>query len=152
MSEDTQDTTEVEIQNSEAVLKALREAQREAKKFRTERDAFQQRVTELEGDSGVALWKQRAVHAHVKSALDKAGVKDTSRLMKVMSMENVDLDDDDNLVGFDDNLKNAKTEWPELFDAKRRVAGEGDFFAEGDPKTKMDGTQAQVARIFGGSK
>lgn len=138
----------VEIKDPKAVLNALTEAKANAVRLREERNALREQLAQAETDEGIAKWKTKAVHAEVRAALREQGVKDVARVLKIMDLEGVDLDDNDKLVGFDEKAKAAKTEWPELFDAKRRVANGADIFADGEVKKEMSGTEAQVARLF----
>lgn len=146
----TEQTDDAEIRDSAKVLESLRSANAEAKKFREERDALQERVASLEGDEGIARWKQKAVVAYAKDALRAEGVKDVSRVLKYIDLGGVDLDDEDNLVGFPEKLAALKKDLPELFDVKKRVGGAADAFADGTVKPKKSGTEAQVDLIFNG--
>lgn len=140
MSEDTQikDTPEV-------LLEKLRAANAEAKKYREERDALQGRVTEFEEKE--AKTKKALKDAKVSAALKDAGVTD-NRIAKVLKTDDLTLDDDGNLAGFEQALAEVKKDWPEFFDKKKAVGGKADLFASGEVKQKMTGTEAQVARIF----
>lgn len=141
----SEDTTEVTVEGLQAELetvsKALTKANAEAKRYR-------ERVEVLEADDTVQVWKDKAVQAEVKAALRDQGVKDTGRVLKVLNLEGVTLNEEGKLEGFDEKVSATKKDWPELFDVKRRVGGAGDIFANGEVQPKMTPTQAQVARIF----
>lgn len=144
----SEDTTELTVeQELEKVRKALAAANAEAKTYREAKEALETRVQELESDDAAALWKSKAINTAVKAALKDQGVKDMDRIFKVLDLEGVDLDDKDALVGFDEKVAATKKDWPELFDAKRRVGGGADIFTEGEPKTQMTPTELQVARL-----
>ena len=135
-----------EIKDPKAVLDALERAKADAKKYREESEAsstqnktLSDRIAALEGDEGVALWKNRALSVSAKAELTKAGVKDVDRVLGFMDMAGVDLADDGKMTGFDKSLEAVKSKLPELFDNKRRVGGRVnsvDKDAGGDKSTK----------------
>lgn len=149
MSEDTTEVNVTELQAElEKVRKALKDVNAEVKAHREAKEAAEARVSQLESDDSVKVWKDKALQAEVKAALRDQGVKDTGRVMKVLDLEGVDIDDDGKLTGFDEKVTSTKKDWPELFDAKRAVGGSADIFADTAAKPKMTSTEAQVARIF----
>lgn len=140
MSEDT-----VEIKDTpEVLLEKLRAANAEAKKYREERDTLQERVTQLETSANAA--KESVKATAIRAALQEAGVSD-ERLHRLLKLDNVTVDDSGKLAGFDEALTNAKKEWPEFFDRKKRVGGRADATSKPEPKTELSVTERQVARI-----
>lgn len=144
---DVNNEPEDEIRDPAAVLEALKTANGEAKKFREESEALKERIQALEGDEGVARWKSKAVNAYAKAALREEGVKDVGRVLKYLSLEGIDLDDNDNLVGFKEKVETLKKDLPELFDKKRQV-GPADAFAADATKKNLTSTELQVARLY----
>lgn len=64
----------------------------------------------------VATTKAPLVKALAKVALQAAGVQSgTAKLVGLLDLEKVDLDDDGELVGLDDQIEDLKTEFPNLF-------------------------------------
>lgn len=144
-----EDTQGNELEEVKAELETVRAA---LKKANSEAKGYRERVEALEADDSVQVWKTKAVHAHIRQALKEEGVKDVDRVLKVMSLEGVELDDKDALTpNFSENLKAAQKEWPELFDKKARVAGQADIFADGKP-AQQSTTEQQVARLTGGKR
>ena len=152
MSED------VEIKDPKAVLEALERAKADAKKFREafedlekkwadaeqERTEIDARIAEYE--AGEARWKEMAKLFGVKSSLKHL---DADRVLKFIDLDAIDFDDNDSLVGLDDQINKVREDLPELFDDKKRVGAGADAFASGDAPRQMTGTEMQVARIFG---
>lgn len=141
----SEDTTEVTVEGLQAELEKARKA---LSKANAEAKTYRERAEALESDDSVKVWKDKALKAEIKAALREQGVHDTDRVLKVLNLEGVDIDDDGKLTGLDEKVGTTKKEWPELFDNKRRVGGGADIFAEGEPKTTMTSTEAQVARLL----
>ena len=157
-NEDTQEVTQPEvpeIKDPKAVLEALERAKADAKKYREQAEALEaekqqmvDRISALEGDEGIALWKNRAVELATKQQLAKSGVADPDRIYGFMDASTLDYDDEGRVTGFDEAVKAVKEKLPELFDNKRRVAGGADLFESEKPRRELSGTEAQVQRIF----
>lgn len=160
-NEDTQEVTQPEgtevpeIKDPKAVLEALERAKNDAKKFREqvealeqEREQWAERIAALEGDEGIALWKNRTVELAAKAELAKSGIKDVDRIYGLMDASAFDYDDEGRVTGLNEALETVKKNLPELFDDKRRVANGADAFVNEPVKQKMTGTEAQVKRIF----
>jgi len=130
--------TEV-IDDPAAVLKSLEKANKEAKKYREERDALQERVN---NDAN----KARAIKAEAKLALLHEGIKEPDRLVKYLSLNDLDFDEEGRLSGFEESLTALRADMPELFDPKRRARGI-DAHAQGDVAQKTV-TEQQVDRLF----
>lgn len=142
------------INDPKAVLEALERAKTDAKKYRETLEekeqavaALTERITSLEGNEGIAKWKNRAIALSAKQELAQAGVKDTSRIYDLMDADSLDLDDEGNLIGFKEALQAVKDKLPELFDKKRSVAGGADTFASGTVKPALSTTEQQLARL-----
>lgn len=152
---EVEQSEEVVINDPKAVLEALERAKEDAKKYReqaealeAEKQGFVDRIASLEGDEGIALWKNRTVELAAKQELAKSGVKDVDRIYGLMDATTFDYDDEGSVTGFAEALDKVKADLPELFDDKRRVAGGADAFNKEPVKQKMTGTEAQVKRIF----
>ena len=157
--EDTQEVTQAggdeEIRDPKAVLEALARAKEDAKKFREQFEALEKekeewanRLAALEGDEGIALWKNRTVELAAKQQLAKQGIKDVDRIYGFMDSQAFDYDDEGRVIGLDEALTDVKTRLPELFDEKRRVANGADAFVSEPVKQQLSSTEAQVKRIF----
>lgn len=143
----TEQQTE-EVKNPEAVLAELRRAQEDLKTLRAEKKELEARL-ESTDEEAVSKWKDRAVKAEAKVNLEGQGIKNADRILKYMDLEGVDFDDNGALTGFEDKLTGIKTDFPELFDPKRRAGGKADIHAKNEVEVPKTSTEAQVARIFG---
>lgn len=148
---ENESTEEEEVRNPAAVLKDNRRLLAEAKAHREAKEALEAKVASLEGEEGIAKWKQKAINTEIRAALREQGIKDPSRIMKYLSLDGVDFDDKDSLVGFDENLKALKSELPELFNVKKQVSSL-DLFEKKKAEEEKDGTQLQVAKLFGNKR
>lgn len=144
-----------EIKDPKAVLEALSKANAEAKKYRelseaqaTEIATHLEKITSLEGDEGIALWKKRAIDVSAKAALATAGVKDPDRVLGLMNVADISMDEAGVLTGFNESLEATKTKLPELFDDKRRVGGQANLHDQGNVKEQKSVTEMQVDSLF----
>jgi len=153
MEENVNDVTdeqnrEEEVKDPQGLLRNYRRVTAEAKSHREAKEALEARLSELEGDEGIARWKSRAIKTEVRAALKEEGIKDPTRIMEFLSLDGVDIDDEDNLVGLDEALKKLKTKLPELFNVKKQVQPLN-LFEGKKVEEKKDGTQRQVDFILG---
>lgn len=140
-----------EIKNPEAVLAELRRAQADLKELRstlksleTERDTLKSQVETLSADE----MRLRALTAETKLALSAQGIGDVDRLIKYVGTDGLDFGEDGKITGLDERLTSLREDLPEVFDAKRRVGGKADIFADTNVETKKSGTELQVDRLF----
>jgi hypothetical protein len=140
-------TEEVKIEDPAAVLNALERAKAEAKKFREEKEKLEQ---ELENTSQLAAgYSARLLQEKVKSSIEATGIKDPERFMKMVDFNKISLNETNDIVGFDDQLSVLKEEFPEVFDAKLRVGGQGDTAGATSINTKISATELQARKILG---
>lgn len=143
---DTTENTEVtesnQIDDPAAVLAALDRAKKEAKRFREERDRLKEQADGSE-------WRNRAVKAEVRSQLVELGIKDTARLMKYVDVSGVDVDDEGNFVGLEESIDTLRSDFPELFDPKRRAGGNADIFADNPANPSKSSSQKQAELLLG---
>lgn len=139
-----------EIKDPEALIKAynkakedlvaLRNANKELEKAK--RDLAE--ALEARSDEQINKWRDRAVKQAAKAALEGEGIKDAERILKYVDLSGVDFDDNDALTGLDDSLSGVKSDFPELFDAKRRAGSQSvDIHASGGT-TKVDPFRASI--------
>lgn len=151
-TENSTGTEEVEeVKDPQGLLRSYRRVTSEAKQHREAKEALEAKIAELEGDEGIARWKSRAIKTEVRSALKEQGIKDPSRIMEFLSLEGVDIDNDDKLVGLDDAITALKKKLPELFNTKRQVSPVNVFEGK-KTEQKKDGTQAQVDFVLGNNR
>lgn len=123
----------------------LDESKAEAKKFREQRDEFKAAAEGNEANKGL---KERALRAEAKLAVAGLGVKDPDRIVKYLNLEGVDFDEEGKVTGLDTSIDAVKGDFPELFDAKRRVGGQIDA-ATGNPvRAEKSVTDMQVDKLF----
>jgi len=138
---------EITIEDPLAVLSALDRAKADAKKFREEKE-------KLESDLNVKVgiindYNNKLLQNTVKSRLEKDGIENAERLLRFVNFEKLQLDAENNLVGFEDQLEGLKTDLPEIFDAKLRVGGKADGAASTSVSTKISATELQARTILG---
>jgi predicted nuclease with TOPRIM domain len=146
MTEQVEEKDEL-VQNPEKLLKMYRELQDDVKTLRVENKGLKTEVESANPDA-VNKWKQRAVKAEAKARLEEDGIRDADRILKYMKLDGVDFNEDEALTGFDEKLNEVKTDFPELFDKKRRAGGKADIYADGKVDKAKSTTQAQVDAIF----
>ena len=137
-----------EIKDPEAFLKAYYKAMDEAKEMRQENKTLQAQLDST-SDEEISKWRSRALKAEAKANLEGQGIKDADRILKYISLDGVDFDEDGNLTGLDDKVNEVKTDFPELFDVKRRAGrSSADIHANEPAETKKSLTEAQVDAWF----
>lgn len=134
--------TQEDIDKMEAALERYK---KENQKFRTERDEYK---AQAEAGEVNEKFKARALQAEAKLRLNAQGVKDPDRIVKYLKFDGVDFDEADGFKGLDESIETVKTDFPELFDAKRRVGGKVDAAATGDVRTEKSVTDMQVDSLF----
>lgn len=144
---ENQKVEEVKIEDPAAVLSALERAKAEAKKFREEKE-------KLESDLNVKVeiintYNNKLLQNSVKSRLEQDGIENAERLLRFVDFEKLQLDKENNLVGFEDQLESLKSDLPEIFDAKLRVGGKADGAASTVVNTKISATELQARQILG---
>lgn len=135
---------------------ALKKANAESKKRRLrEKERRQEGDGEKKGDGRdvaaevEAKWKPRVVNAAAKSALAEAGAKKPDRLLRLVDLAELDVDDDGDVDGLDEEVERLREEYPELF------AGDDDKktgrrkVETGDRKSGAGRTQTATERQAG---
>lgn len=110
----------------EAMEAALERYKKENKKFREERDEALSKVEELEGK--INPLREAVVKGKFNAALAEAGVKNADRFSRYVDYEKIELDDNGEVKGLDEQIDSLKSDFPEFFDPKKRVGGGGDQF------------------------
>lgn len=137
-----EEMTQEDIDKMESALERYKT---ENKKFREQRDEFK---AAAEGNEANKALKERALRAEAKLAVSGLGVKDPDRIVKYLSLEGVDFDEEGKVTGLDSSINTVKTDFPELFDARRRVAGQIDAAAGAPVKVEKSATDMQLDRVF----
>jgi len=92
-------------------LKALKESQQ------TDDEAKIEEATK----ATAAKYRKPLVNTALKSALAEAGLKgDATKYLKLIDTDAIDLDDDGELTGVDEQVSTFKSDFPELFDGRKQ--------------------------------
>jgi hypothetical protein len=116
--------TSTEIRDPQAVLSALEKAKAEAKKTRIEKEELEKQLIELSNKTVVTQARLR--DEQIMKHLSSLGIPNGAKLMKYINTNEVQLTDDFEVIGLEDQITNLKTDFPELFDPKFIVAGKAD--------------------------
>tara|TARA_R110000868_G_scaffold130470_1_gene340130 strand:- start:369 stop:821 length:453 start_codon:yes stop_codon:yes gene_type:complete len=142
-----QQSEEVKIEDPAAVLGALERAKSEAKKFREEKEKLE---SDLENSTKMlADYSSKLLQEKIKSKFDSNGIKDSSRFMRFIDVSQLSLNENNEIVGFEDQFNSLKEDLPELFDAKLRVGGQADTAASTTVNTRISATELQARQILG---
>lgn len=147
MEETQMDGTSEEIKDPAAVLAALDRAKKDAKQFREEKEALEAKMAQYE--QATAKYSGKLLREKVIQELTKLNMVNTDRILKFVKFEGLSFDDDFNILGLDDQIKELKSDFPELFDPKLLVAGKADS-AESKPLNKaLSTSEKQAIAVLG---
>lgn len=97
-----------------------------------------------------AKWKGRVVKQAAKAALATAGATKPERLLRLVEVDDLDVDDDGDVAGLDDEIDRLKEEYPELFRKRRAGRVETGDRSEGKSVRKpQSASEKQAAAILG---
>lgn len=136
-----------DIKDPEAFIKEYNRMRENINDLRTQLHDLKEEHKNF-SEEAVQKWKDIAVKTQAVSTVQAQGVKDAERIIKLLDLSDVELDDEGKLAGIEQKLEEVKKDFPELFDTKRRVGGKADIHADTPVKPKLTGTEAQVASIF----
>ena len=142
-----QDGTSEEIKDPAAVLAALERAKKDAKAAREEKEALEAKLTQYEQDN--AKFSGRLLREKVIQELGKLNIANTERILKFVKFEGLSFDDELNVLGLDDQIKELKTDFPELFDPKLLVAGKADSAEAKSVDKKISASELQAMAVLG---
>jgi hypothetical protein len=130
---------------------ALKKANAEAKKHRLDAKALRaatesaaEKATREAGEANDAAgrYKGLVVRSAARAALATAGVKGTpDRALKLLDITDLEIDEDGDVVGLDEQVRALKKDWPDLFAGKgssRVDAGNPGGGGGGSTKTATD--------------
>jgi hypothetical protein len=137
---------------------ALKKANTEAKRFRTELRTAREKAKDTAGvdpDKAAAKveakWKPRVVRSEARAQLAAAGAKSAAltRLARMIDLDDVEVDDDGEVTGLEELIDEMKEDLPELFKddddepaPKRRRLGKTDA---GSKSSSNNGTKPKTA-------
>lgn len=89
------------------------------------------------------VWKTRLATQAAITALTAKGVEAPAKLLKLISFENVEIDDDGSVIdGLDDQIEELETDLPQLFPRKKGPKAPGvDASTQGKPGKKSTADQ-----------
>lgn len=146
LEELSQETLDALIASKDALEAEKQTMQKALDKYKGENQKYRE---DIQNDEHVKTFKERAVKAEAKLALQAQGIKNPDRVLKFLSLDGVDFDDEGNLAGLSDKIDEAKAELPELFDQKRQVGGKGDIFASDKADdTPADPFEARLNKVL----
>jgi hypothetical protein len=147
MEETQVDGTSQEIKDPEAVLAALDRAKKDAKQFREEKEALEAKLAQYEQDN--AKYSGKLLREKVTQELGKLNITNTDRILKFVKFEGLSFDDDFNILGLEDQIKELKSDFPELFDPKLLVAGKADSAESTPVDKKLSASERQAMAVLG---
>ena len=116
--------TSTEIRDPQAVLSALEKAKADAKRSRLEKEELEVRLAELTNKT--TLTQARLMDEKILKNLSSLGIPNGAKLMKYIKVDQLQLTDDFEVAGLEDQIEALKTDFPELFDPKIIVGGKAD--------------------------
>ena len=137
-----------EVRDPQGLLAAYNKAKEDLVELRATNKQLETQLAAVDQDA-ITKWKERALKAEAKMTLENDGVKNADRILKYISLDGVDFDEEGNLTGLDAKVEEVKTDFPELFDTKRRAGRTGiDATADNPVKPVKDLTDMQVDSWF----
>lgn len=145
--QETNQETEVKIEDPKAVLEALDRAKSDAKKFREEKERLE---VDLDSkDQAIAEFSGKLLREKILQKMSAEGIKDPARMMKFINTTTLSFNDDFEVLGFDEQFNQLKEDFPEIFDPKLRVGGQADASVKASVSTQYSASQMQAAKILG---
>ena len=146
---ETQETNENEvvIDDPKAVLAALDRAKSDAKKFREEKESLESAIAGK--DATITNYTAKLIQEKLAQKIASEGIKDPSRVLKFVKMEELSLDENFDLIGFENQIDQLKQDLPEVFDPKLRVGGQADAAIQATVSTRYPASEMQAAGILG---
>jgi hypothetical protein len=146
-NEQTTDFNQTVIEDPKAVLSALERAKSDAKKYREQAEELEKTITQK--DSTISQYGQTILNEKLSQKLFNEGIKDPERIIKFINKDEISLDDDLNIIGFEDQFEKLRSDLPEVFDAKLRVGGQADAAVKASVSTQYSASEMQARKILG---
>jgi hypothetical protein len=151
MTEETQldgtSTESAEIKDPAAVLAALDRAKKDAKQFREEKEALEVEIDKYRNEN--AKYSGKLLREKVMQQLAELKLANTDRLFKYLKLDQLSFDEELNIVGLEDQIKEIKQDFPELFDPKLLVAGKADSADSTPVDRKISASERQAMAVLG---
>lgn len=146
-TEATETAEEITLNDPKAVLAALDRAKSDAKKFREEKEKLE--IDLNSSNQKIAEFSGKLLKEKVAQRLSAEGLKEPKRFIKYLDTLKLEFDENLEVTGLDEQLKQLKEDLPEIFDAKLRVGGQADTSLKATINTQYSATQLQAAKILG---
>lgn len=104
----------------ESMKEALSKANNEAASFRHQLNEAKEQLEQAH--SSANEYKTSYVDAKITAKLAESGVSNV-KVAKLLDRSKIDIDESGDLVGFEDQLEQVKTDFAELFEAKKVPSG-----------------------------
>lgn len=134
-----QEGTSAEIRDPQAVLDALDRAKKEAKQSRIEKEELEKQM--LDKENQIAKYSGKLLREKIEKEITKLNISNSDRIFKYLDVSNITFDDDLNIVGLDEQIKEMKKDFPELFDPKLLVGGKADAAAATSVEKKASASE-----------
>lgn len=166
--DDTDDTDDEEEEESDEPISAeeakkiraaLKKANDEAKRYRLEAKKLK-KETATDSEKAIITAKEEAekavedkykgllVRAEAKAALTDAGLTSGhERFIKMLDMDAIEVEDDGDIEGLTEQIQALKKDFPEVFDAKKKVAGKADAGGKTPANKKMTSAERIAANL-----
>jgi hypothetical protein len=138
--------TSTEIRDPKAVLEALDKAKAEAKKFRLEKEALEQQITESSAKASQV--QAKLLNEKINKHLSQLGIQHGEKLSKYLKLDSLSLTEDFEVAGLDEQIDTLKTDFPELFDPKFIVAGKADAGVTAPVQTPLSASDLQAKLVL----
>lgn len=148
-TEQTQENSEVVIEDPKAVLAALERAKSDAKKFREEKEKLE--IDLSSKDQAIAEYSGKLLREKIVQKLANEGLKEPKRFLKFIDTLKLEFDENYEVLGLEEQLEQLKQDLPEIFDAKVRVGGQADAAIKASVSTQYSASEMQAAKILGKS-
>ncbi len=148
-TEQTQENSEVVIEDPKAVLAALERAKNDAKKFREEKEKLE--IDLSSKDQAIAEYSGKLLREKIVQKLAAEGLKEPKRFLKFIDTLKLEFDENYEVLGLEEQLEQLRQDLPEIFDAKIRVGGQADTAVKASVSTQYTASEMQAAKILGKS-
>lgn len=136
-----------EIKDPKAVLDALERAKADAKRFREEKEALE--VDLNSKDQKIAEYSGKLLKNEVKRNISELNLTNSDRILKYIDFNKLEFDNDLNVIGLDEQIKDLKQDFPELFDPKLLVGGKADSADATVVNAKLSVSDKQARMLLG---
>jgi hypothetical protein len=116
-------------------------------KLKEEKEQAEQQTAGLRGE--VDNWRKRTLRAEARSAFAASGTlskAQVNRLVKMVDLADVEIDDSGEVTGLDDQIDEIKADFPDLFNPQRRRSPDLDVKDRKPRDTDRRGGLSQASR------